>query len=158
MDTIMTRSRRTLFTRTLLAAALLCGSALNPAVASIDATVRLDISGVRNDKGDVGCLLFSAAEGYPEDHTKALREKHTAIAGDRAVCEFDRLAPGTYAAMVWHDENRNGKMDRNFMGIPQEGYGASNNVRPRFSAPGFKEASFVVSAGAVTRLNIQMGY
>ena len=144
---------------TLFATALLCGSAPILATAAPgDATVRLEVTGVRNASGDVGCMIFSAPEGYPEDHGKALREKHARIEAGRAVCEFEQLAPGSYAAIVWHDENLNGKMDRNFMGIPQEGYGASNNVRPRFSAPGFREASFVVKAGAVTTQALQLGY
>jgi uncharacterized protein (DUF2141 family) len=123
-----------------------------------DGVVRIDIDGVRNTRGDVACLLFNQADGYPEDHAKAYREKHAAIDQNRAVCEFKDLAPGTYAAIVFHDENLSGKLDKNLFGMPQEGYGASNNVRPRFSAPGFQPASFAVTAGGVTPLTIQLGY
>jgi uncharacterized protein (DUF2141 family) len=47
----------------------------------------------------------------------------------RAVCEFPGVAPNTYAVSVFHDENSNGKLDTNFMGIPREGVGASNGAR-----------------------------
>jgi uncharacterized protein (DUF2141 family) len=146
--------------RQLLATSALLGALLAPGASAFasDTTVRLEISGLRNDKGDVGCLLFSAADGYPDDHAKAHREIHSAIAAERANCVFADLRPGTYAAIVWHDENRNGKIDRNFVGIPTEGYMASNGVRPKFSAPGFKEASFVVKAGAVTTQSFAISY
>ena len=123
-----------------------------------DASVRIEVAGLRGARGDVGCLLFGTADGYPEVHAKAYRELHAPIEKAGAVCVFKNVAPGTYAAIVFHDENLNGKLDKNFVGMPQEGYGASNNVRPRFSAPGFVDASFVVAAGAVTPMNIQVGY
>jgi uncharacterized protein (DUF2141 family) len=49
-------------------------------------------------------------------------------------------------------------MDKNFLGVPQEGYVASNNVRPLMSAPKFKEASFVVPAASVTAIKLQIRY
>ena len=49
--------------------------------------------------------------------------------GNSAICQFNDIPPGTYAIAVFHDENANGKLDKNFLGIPCEGYGASNNVR-----------------------------
>ena len=49
-------------------------------------------------------------------------------------------------------------MDKNFVGMPTEGYMASNSVRPKLSAPGFKEAAFVVKPGAVTTQSLTIGY
>jgi uncharacterized protein (DUF2141 family) len=145
--------------RLFFSSTLFCAMALHSAFAEpTDASVRIEVSGLRGARGDVGCLLFGTADGYPEIHVKAYRELHAPIERAGAVCAFSKVAPGTYAAIVFHDENLNGKLDKNFVGMPQEGYGASNNVRPRFSAPGFLEASFVVAAGAVTPVNIQVGY
>jgi uncharacterized protein (DUF2141 family) len=161
MDNTMTYFRNPVFAALLLALAWPLVNAAPNAGSSPNAgeeTVVLDITGLRNARGDVGCLLFNQADGYPEVHAKALREIHAAIDGSRATCEFKRLAPGTYAAIVFHDENLNGHLDKNFLGVPQEGFGASNNVRPRFSAPGFQEAGFAVKAGAASVLSIQMGY
>ena len=145
---------------TLLAASALLGALLAPGASAFatDATVRLEISGLRNDKGEVGCLLFSTADGYPDDHAKAHRETRVPIAAERASCVFADLRPGTYAAIVMHDENRSGKLDKNFLGMPTEGYMASNSVRPKLSAPGFKEASFVVKPAAVTAQSLTIGY
>ena len=121
-------------------------------------SVRVQIHGVRNTNGDIACAIFNAAEGYPEESTKAYKFIRMASPGNSAICQFHDIPPGTYAVAVFHDENANGKLDKNFLGIPREGYGASNNVRPKMSAPAFKDAAFSVKAGGTTTLNIDMGY
>ena len=62
-----------------------------------------------------------------------------------ATISLENISPGTYAIAAFLDENGNGKMDTNFLGIPKEKYGFSNNVRPMMRAATFKEASFVVT-------------
>jgi uncharacterized protein (DUF2141 family) len=106
----------------------------------------------------VGCLIFNAPDGYPEAHERAHKAAHVPILSGTAVCEFKNLVAGEYAAIVIHDENSNGVLDKNFLGIPREGYGASNNVRPAMSAPGYKESAFKVTVGAPTTISIKMGY
>jgi uncharacterized protein (DUF2141 family) len=138
--------------------ALLAFSPLWSNAAPTDATVRVEIFGLRNAQGAVGCLIFNSPDGYPEMHAKAHKQLHATIEGDHAVCEFKDIRPGTYAAIVIHDENKNGKMDKNFLGVPQEGYVASNNVRHLMSAPEFKEASFVVPGASVTAIKLQIRY
>ena len=138
--------------------AVLAFSPLWSYAAPTDAIVRFEIASLRNAQGDVGCLIFNSSDGYPETHAKAFKEIHAAIDEDHAVCEFKAVTPGTYAVIVFHDENKNGKMDKNFLGVPQEGYVASNNVRPLMSAPKFKEASFVVPAASVTAIKLQIRY
>jgi uncharacterized protein (DUF2141 family) len=55
---------------------------------------------------------------------------------------FEGIPQGTYAVSVFHDENMNGKLDKNFVGAPKEGYGASNNPKKRMGPPKFDEAKF----------------
>jgi uncharacterized protein (DUF2141 family) len=126
--------------------------------APTDAIVRVEIANLRNTQGDVGCLIFNSPDGYPETHAKAYKEMHAAIDEDHAVCEFKDVAPTIYAVIAFHDENQNGKLDKNFMGIPQKGYAASKNVRHLMSATEFKEASFVAPSAAVTPIKVQMRY
>ena len=52
---------------------------------------------------------------------------------------------GTYAATVLHDENGNGVIDKNFLGMPREGAGASNNPKPRLGPPRYDEATFTLN-------------
>ena len=56
------------------------------------------------------------------------------------------IPPGTYAAQAYADENDNHKIDRNFLGIPTEGIGFSNDARMRFGPPSFADAAFVLGA------------
>jgi uncharacterized protein (DUF2141 family) len=65
------------------------------------------------------------------------------------ACSFPELGPGTYAVSCFHDVNGNGSMDTNFLGIPSEPYGASNNARPKFRAPNWQETRFEWKKGAV---------
>ena len=69
------------------------------------------------------------------------------ISDGHASCIFDNAAPGKYAVSVFHDENSNGKMDTNFVGMPKEGVGASNNAKGHFGPPKFDAAAFHFSGG-----------
>ena len=60
---------------------------------------------------------------------------------------FSNLGSGRYAAVALHDENGNGKLDKNFLGVPAEPYGFSNNVQGFLSPPSFDEAAMVVGDG-----------
>ena len=59
---------------------------------------------------------------------------------------------------VAFDENGNKKLDKNFVGMPLEGYGVSNNIRHMMSAPEFKESSFQVNGEVDKNIKIRMGY
>jgi len=109
--------------------------------------IRVEVVGLRSDKGRVICALFSSRDGFPKQGEKAVARISSEISDKRAVCEFAGVATGTYAVSVFHDENSNGKLDTNFMGIPREGVGASNNARGRFGPPKFDAAAFKFSGG-----------
>ena len=115
--------------------------------------IHVDIAGLRNDRGQVFCALYSSADGFPKDSKKAIARVSSAISHEHAVCEFSGIAPGTYAVSVFHDENSHGKLDTNFMGIPREGVGASNNAKGHRGFPKFHDASFHFSG---SRLDLQI--
>jgi uncharacterized protein (DUF2141 family) len=75
----------------------------------------------------------------------------------RARCDFADIPPGTYALAVFHDENMNGQLDTNRLGIPTEGYGFSNDVKGVFGAPAFSAASFAYD-GRTLELTISLRY
>ena len=112
---------------------------VQPSQASL---IHVEIAGLRNDKGQVLCALYSSPEGFPKDSKKAFAHASSAISNGRAACDFPGIASGTYAVSVFHDENSNGKLDTNFMGIPREGVGASNNAKGHLGPPKFRDASF----------------
>jgi len=122
------------------------------------AELRVVVQGVRSKQGTVRCALFNASDGFPKDRSKAVRRQTRPIdEGGTAEINLPGLAPGTYAAVVFHDENGNGKLDTNFFGMPVEGLGASNNPPPRRGPPRFDEARFTLPAAGTT-LTVQVNY
>ena len=119
--------------------------------------IHVEISGLRNDKGQVLCAIFSSADGFPKRNDKALAHAKSSISDRRAICEFPGLHSGTYAISVFHDENSNGKLDASFMGIPREGVGASNNAKGHLGPPKFESAAFRFSSSRL-ELKITVNY
>jgi len=78
--------------------------------------------------------MFTATnDGFPKESEKALARASSTISQKQAFCDFSVSKPGTFAVSVFRDENSNGKLDTNFMGIPREGVGASSIPNsPRF--------------------------
>ncbi len=119
--------------------------------------IHVEIDGLRNDKGQVLCALFSSPDGFPKNSAKTAAYAKSDISHGHAFCEFPGIPSGTYAVSAFHDENSNGKMDTNFMGIPREGVAASNNARGHFGPPKFEAAAFHFSGGR-TDLKITITY
>lgn len=61
---------------------------------------------------------------------------------------FKGLGSGVYAVSIYQDENDNGKLDANFMGIPSEPYAFSNNAKGMFGPPSFEDCKVEVSSGS----------
>jgi uncharacterized protein (DUF2141 family) len=119
--------------------------------------IRVDVEGLHSDKGQVLCALYSSAHDFPKNGEKALAHARSAISAVHATCEFAGIEPGTYAIALFHDENSNGKLDTNFMGIPREGTGASNNAKGHFGPPKFSDAAFEFKGGRL-ELKVAVGY
>jgi uncharacterized protein (DUF2141 family) len=115
-------------------------------------TLTVRVTGARNIKGKIGVTLFQDAQGFPDDASKAIRQQSVEIDPNTmsAQVTFKDLPQGTFAVSVLHDENGNGKMDKNFVGMPKEGYGASNNPKKKKRAPTFDEAKFSLNASEQT--------
>jgi len=138
---------------TILTVALLgASSALgDPAAApSKLANITTELVGFRSNQGVARVALFRSADGFPGEPSKALRTAVASIAQRRARTIFSGLAPGTYAVSVLHDENNNGKLDTNWLGIPREGVGASNDARAMFGPPSFEAAKIVLAPPGAT--------
>jgi len=128
-----------------------------PAPTPAENVIHVEISSLRNDKGQVLCGLFSSADAFPKKPEKAVTRLMSKIAEHHASCEFAGVAPGTYPVSVVHDENSNGKMDTNFIGMPREGVGASNDAKGHMGPPKFSAASFQYHGGRLD-LKIRVNY
>jgi len=122
-------------------------------------TLRIHVDGLRSSKGKVGSVIFKSPDGWPEDTAKAFRHGPTNISVStlKADVIWENLPPGKYGVALIHDENGNHKLDRNFFGVPKEGFGFANNPHVGLSTPPFGAAITDVKCPA-TEINIHLQY
>lgn len=115
------------------------------------------VAGLKNSNGQVIIDIFNNDKGYPMKTENAiLRKKRTIPEDGKVVFYIDGLENGEYAFALIHDENNNDKLDVNFIGIPVEGAGASNNAKGFMSPPDYKDAKFNFSTP--TEMTVNMLY
>ncbi len=132
--------------------------ALPVAQAQDQGSIEVQIQGVRSGTGQIACALFTGAEGFPGENGKARALMFSPIDNGTGRCIFNALPAGRYAVSVIHDENKNQKMDTNLFGVPQEGYGVSNNKTYALSSPKWEESSLDLSQGQARSLTVQLRY
>ena len=115
--------------------------------------IRVQVTGFRSDQGQARCGLYADESGFPREPTV---RTVAAISGGHATCHFTDQVPGRYVVSVFHDENGNGKLDKNLVGMPKEGLGFSNTQGAR-RLPKFADALFGHN-GAVTTVAVQVNY
>jgi uncharacterized protein (DUF2141 family) len=120
-------------------------------------TLTASMLNLRSQQGNVVCKLYHSEPDFPRGQRGNVRKKVT-VRGGTTRCVFNDVAPGTYAMTVIHDENDNGKLDKNLLGIPTEGYGVSNNRTYATKAPSWSECKFVVTRGKNPELGISLRY
>jgi uncharacterized protein (DUF2141 family) len=96
-----------------------------------------------NNKGVCRACLFSTAVSFQKMEAVQCLSVH--IVNQKALFTFNDIPKGKYALFVFHDVNENNKLDKNWLGIPREGYGASRNKLPFAAAPGFEPNSFILN-------------
>jgi uncharacterized protein (DUF2141 family) len=106
-------------------------------------TLRISVTGMKSNAGQVHVAVFAARERWLKDGTykKILNIEHR-----RSEWLIENVPYGDYAVAVFHDENGNGRIDKNLLGIPNEPYGFSNNARRTFGPPLWEKARFPVAS------------
>jgi len=116
-------------------------------------TVRVDQ--VADAAGRVCVDLFAGEDGFPAKRQKAAQSRCVAARAGTVTVAFD-VAPGDYAAFAFHDADADGRLETNFIGMPKEGVGASNNAKGRMGPPSFAQARFAVpEAGAAIAFRLK---
>jgi uncharacterized protein (DUF2141 family) len=134
---------------TLPALALMC--TLAAAANASDLTVT--ITDIREAKGSLMVAVVNSDAAWNSKEKPVAAQKVSATQGEMKLL-FKDLPAGTYAVQVMHDENDNGQLDANFLGIPSEGYGFSNNPTV-MRRPNFDEARFVFEATATIVIRLR---
>ncbi len=126
-----------------------------PANASLTSNLTVEIAGLSETKGQVCLSLFSSGRGFPDSKDDAVNTQCVKITDKLLEVTFDNLQPQTYAVAVFWDNNEDGELNRNFLGIPTEKFGFSSNPVIRTGPPKFGESAVVV-VGKNTRISIQL--
>jgi uncharacterized protein (DUF2141 family) len=135
----------------LLALAIMAGA--SPPALADGCQLLIKASGFENDKGQVLFAVVDSPEAYDDLGANNTADSSIArslvkiVAGKAQGCFV--LPVGWYAVSVVHDENNNSVLDANFLGIPKEAYGFSNNPK-RLGKPGFEAVKFKLDASPKT--------
>lgn len=119
--------------------------------------IEVTVENVRSSKGLITAVLYNDnPETFLKRGARLDRIRVDAHEGETVLC-LNAPASGRYTVALYHDENGNKEFDRNFLGIPTEGYGFSQNPGFRFGKPDIEETLFTVN-GEKTDLRISILY
>lgn len=104
------------------------------------------VKNLRSNQGQVLVALWHDSEGFTKPEA-AISKLKSVPRGHVARATFPGLEPGRYALATYHDENGNGKLDRTWIGWPEEGLGFSNGAWINLGPPTFKAAAVDVAPG-----------
>ena len=117
------------------------------------ANITLKVQGIEEAKGIMSIALFDNEEDYSS-------EENYAFAGDIPVKTKDftyvmsDIPYGTYAIKIFYDVDSNGEMKKNWIGMPKEPFGFSNDAKAKMGPPSFEKASFEVKGDMDTVVNL----
>lgn len=119
--------------------------------------ISVEVVNIKNATGIIRASLFSSKKGFPSKPKHAYKITSSSITDNKSYFSFKGIRPGIYSVSVVHDENADGKLNTNWLGIPKEGVGSSNNPKSKFGPPSFKASSFEISDSTVS-LKIKLTY
>ena len=111
----------------------------------------VNISGLNSSDGNLLVGIYNKKESFLK---KLIKSTIIKIENKKALVLFRNLPKGIYAVSFVHDENDNKKMDTNFIGIPKEDYGCSNNAIGFMGPPKYKDAKFVLEEDKTIEINL----
>lgn len=117
----------------------------------------VNVSGLRTEKGKCLLYLYNNKSGFPTDAKKAINTTTGSILNGKSTLILKGIADGEYAISVIHDENDNSVLDTNFLGMPKEGVGVSNNAKGFFGPPSYEDSKIQVNKKSFTT-NITIKY
>lgn len=132
----------------LLIFTFLAFAAFGPSQGRCESTGNLvvNINGFPSSDGFAMVALSNSKESYQGGDDHAIAKTKTMVVNQKVQVIFANLPYGWYGISLYHDENSNGLMDKNAMGIPKEAYGFSNNAKGFFGKPKYKDVMFQLNS------------
>ena len=144
--------------RTQLASLLLAFMSFMPlTVSGQSASLTIEITNIRFENGWIRLGLYNHPQQYPVNPSRTFDFRKTSLKEGMMEIILDDILPGTYVISLLDDVNGNDRMDYKLIKIPGEGFGFSNNIKPRLKHPPFDHCSFQVPEGQ-SRIKIEMQY
>jgi uncharacterized protein (DUF2141 family) len=109
-----------------------------PIISHSQITLTVELEQLRNNNGK---LLLE----LNDENEKVIKGFSEKISDNKCIIIINDLNPGKYAFKYFHDENNDEEINTNFMGIPKEGYGFSNNAKGTYGPPSFEKMLFELS-------------
>lgn len=130
-----------------------------PVSAAYSGSLEVNFTSINNSKGQICLNLFNGQTGFPDGGKGSglKAAKCMPIVKGVAKFTFTNLPYGNYAISAVHDTNGDTRLNSNFLGVPNEGIGFSNNPVVVTAAPSFSEAQFFLSKPK-TDISIKMQY
>jgi uncharacterized protein (DUF2141 family) len=112
--------------------------------------VSVEISGIANADAQIIVSVYDSKKSWLKDPvlTEVATLSDEIIDGTATIVVS--LPPGDYAFHIYHDKDLNGKMKTNFIGIPKEPTGVSNDAKGKFGPPKFKDAMLSIGSEPLT--------
>ena len=134
------------------------GAVLAQPKAAKTGQVTVDIVGLHSADGRVLVAMYCGEAGFPGDIKKACANKVANAQKGRLRVVFDAIPAGEFAVSMFHDENANRNLDRNFLGIPKEGWGTSRDAKASFGPPAYSDARLSLAAGEKKQVVVHVHY
>ncbi|VVM26720.1 hypothetical protein BSPWISOXPB_9633 [uncultured Gammaproteobacteria bacterium] len=117
--------------------------------------IEINISNIKPIVGKLSIALDTKDTYNKDDKSNSVFSARKNISTSKHKIIISDVDAGTYALSIFHDVDNDNKLSTNLLGMPNEGYGFSNNVVGNFGKPTFKEASFIVNGEQETiKLNV----
>lgn len=123
--------------------------------ANLMSDLTIEIAGFGERRGQICLSLFSSNRGFPYSKEDAIESECVKITDNPMQVTFNNLPSKTYAVAVFWDDNEDGKLNRNFLGIPTEKFGFSSNPVIKSGPPKFSESAILV-VGKNINIQIQL--
>lgn len=101
----------------------------------------IKISNIEKIQGEIKIGIFNTEKNFLKEGA-SVKNYSIKVEKNSTVVTISNLPKGEYAISMYHDENSDNECNRNFIGIPKEAYGFSNNITPKMAPPKYKDCKF----------------
>jgi uncharacterized protein (DUF2141 family) len=107
--------------------------------------ISIEITGFKNNDGEVDIKLFNNEAGFPSDDLKAFRHHRVKIINNKCLTVFENIEYGMYAFIVFQDENNDKIFNKLWYGKPIESTVVSNYAKGFMKAPSYDDSKFLLN-------------